>query len=98
MICRRRRAFGVVGFGVARERGRDTAHPGWHVSLPCRACGQPTRGGSAPPVVSNRTRGIRHQLLQETLSLFPECVEMLDVTFDSPRSGKLVHWLQLHLC
>src|SRR5271165_5662061 len=28
------------------------------------------------------TRGIKHQLLQETLSLFPLCVEMLDATFD----------------
>ena len=46
---------------------------------------KPHAEGARPSPTIGRvrqTRGITHQLLQETLSLFPVCVEMLDATFD----------------
>src|SRR5271166_5603791 len=83
-------------------RGRDALQE--RVPTMANARTKPHAEGSAPVVYDRssgrvrRTRRITHQLLQETLSLFPVCVEMLDAAFDLRRSDKLVHWLRLHLC
>src|SRR5271166_5580774 len=80
----RRGARGPNGFCPGRDRLIVARHDPIHAKRTDEA----TRGWSAPVVYDRSigrarlTRGIKHQLLQETLFLFPLCVEMLDATFD----------------